>query len=103
MRQREHLEAARVGEDRPIPAAEAMQAAVVADHIQARAQIQVEGVAKDDLGAKRTDLLRQDALHRAVGADRHECRGLHGAAREGQLATAGAAIGVLELELQSGH
>ena len=55
VRQREHLEAAGVGEDRPVPAREAVQAAVRLDHFQARAQVQVEGVAEDDLGAELAD------------------------------------------------
>ena len=37
------------------------------------------------------------------GTNRHERRGFHGSAREGQAATAGTAISGLELELQSGH
>ena len=35
--QREHLEAARVGQDRPVPAHEAVQAAQLGDHVLARA------------------------------------------------------------------
>ncbi|KAG1434092.1 hypothetical protein G6F57_021751 [Rhizopus arrhizus] len=50
--QREHLETTRIGQDRAIPAAETVQAAVVGDDVQARAQVQVEGVAEDDLGAQ---------------------------------------------------
>ena len=101
--QREHLETAGVGQNRAIPAREAVQAAVVGDHVQARAQVQMEGIAEDDLRTQRADLLRQDALHRAIGAHRHEGRGFHGPAREGQAAAAGATVGGLELELESGH
>ena len=35
-----------------VPARETVQAAVLLDDFQARAQIQVEGVAEDDLGAE---------------------------------------------------
>ena len=103
MGQREHLETTGVGQDRSIPAAEAVQPAVVGDDVQAGAQVQVEGVAEDDLGAQRPHLVRQDALDRAIGPHRHEGRRFHRATREGQAATAGTAIAGLELELQSGH
>src|SRR5690606_13107985 len=101
--QREHLEAARVGEDRPVPAREAVQAAVRRDHVQPGAQEQVEGVAEDDLRAGVAHLLRQHALDRAVGADGHERRRLDHAAREGQAAAAGGAVGGDEVELHAGH
>src|SRR3546814_9597397 len=65
---------ARVGEDRPVPAREAVQSAVCLDHLQPRPQVQVEGVAEDDFGAQRAHLVGQHALDRAVGADRHEGR-----------------------------
>ena len=94
VRQREHLEAAGVGEDRPVPAREAVQAAVRFDHVQARAQVQMEGVAEDDLGAELADLFGQHALDRTIGADRHERRRFHRAARESQPAAARGAVGL---------
>jgi hypothetical protein len=48
--EREHLEAARIGQDRLVPADELVQAAVVSTR-PARAQPQVERVAEDDLRA----------------------------------------------------
>jgi hypothetical protein len=51
VRQRENLEAARVGEDRFVPADELVQAAELLDDLQPRPQKQVEGVAEDDLSA----------------------------------------------------
>src|SRR3546814_8544057 len=62
VRQREHLEAARVGEDRPVTAREAVQSAVCLDHLQPRPQVQVEGVAEADFGAQRAHLVGQHAL-----------------------------------------
>ncbi len=53
-----------------------MQAAVVFNDLQARSQEQVEGVAEYDLGAGIAHLGRQHGLDRAVGAHRHEGRGL---------------------------
>jgi hypothetical protein len=100
MREREDLEAARVGEDRPVPAREAMQAAVRFDDLQAGAQVQVEGVAEDDLGAERADLFGQHALHRAIGAHGHEGGRFHGAARKMQAA---AARGAVVAQLFEGH
>jgi hypothetical protein len=50
--QREHLEAAGIGEDRAVPAGEAVQATVRLDDLQAGPQEQVEGVAEDDLRAE---------------------------------------------------
>ena len=52
-REAEHLVAAAVGQDRPRPADEAVQAAGARDEIVARPQVQVIGVAEDDLGAER--------------------------------------------------
>ena len=49
----EHLIAAAVGQDRPRPADEAVQAAAPRDEIVAGPQIQVIGVAQQDLGAER--------------------------------------------------
>ena len=103
VRQREHLEAAGIGEDRLVPAGEAVQAAVGLDHLEAGPQEQVEGVAEDDLGAEFPDLVRQHALDRAVGADRHERRGLDGAAREADAAATGVAIGFQQIELHAAH
>ena len=103
VRQREHLEAAGVGEDRLVPAREAMQAAVFADDLQPGPQVQVEGVAQDDLRTQVLDVFGQDALHRAVGAHRHEGRRLDGAARERQPATAGRAVGGQQIEGHAAH
>ena len=59
-----------------VPALEAVQAAELLDHVQARPQPQVEGVAQDDLRAHLVERLRHHALHGAVGAHRHEDRRL---------------------------
>ena len=65
-----------------MPVHEAMQAAVRADHLEARTQKQMEGVAEDDFGADALQILGGHGLDRAVGAHRHERRRLHAAARE---------------------
>ena len=72
--QREHLEAARVGEDRAVPAHEAVQAAELAHDLLARPQVQVVGVAEHDLRAEARELERVERLDRALRADGHEDR-----------------------------
>ena len=51
VREREHLETAGIGEDRPVPAREAVQAAVRLDDLEAGPQVEMERVAEDDVGA----------------------------------------------------
>ena len=46
------------------------------DDFKARAQPQVKGVAEADLGADFVQRGRRHRLDRAIGADRHENRGL---------------------------
>ena len=72
LRQREHLEAAAVGEDRAVPAHERVQAAELRHELLAGPQREVIGVREHDLAAGRGDLLGRHRLHRAVRADRHE-------------------------------
>ena len=103
VRQREHLEAAGVGQDRPVPAGEAVQAAVRLDDLKSRPQEQVEGIAEDDLRAKRLDLRRQHALDRAIGADRHERRGFDGPARKADAAATGGAVRSQQFEIHAAH
>src|SRR5690606_1049755 len=101
--QREHLEAARIGEDRPVPAGETVQAAVVGDHLQPRPQVQVEGVAQDDFGAQSAQLVRQHALDRTVGTHRHESGRFYRPTGERQAAAARGPIGGQQLEIHPGH
>ena len=75
--QREHLEAAAVREDRPVPGLEAVQAARGAERVQAGTQVEMVGVAQDDL---RPDVFAQvpviDALDGTDGPDGHEYGGM---------------------------
>ena len=51
--QREDLEAARVGQDRPVPAHEPVQPAELGDQLVAGPEVQVVGVAEHDLRPER--------------------------------------------------
>ncbi len=97
--EREDLEAAGVGEDRFVPAHEAVQAAVRGDDLQPRAQPQVEGVAEADLRTDLVEVARRHRLDRAVGADRHEDRRLDDAVRQRQPAAACGTVGGEEFKL----
>ena len=101
--QAEYLETTGVGEDRAFPLHEIVQAVVLLDHLGARTQPQVEGVAEDNLGAGGDDIARQHALDGAVGADRHERRGLHGAARERQATATGLTVGGQQFKRHTTH
>src|SRR5690606_36985790 len=66
-------------------------------------QVQVEGVAEDDLCPERTDLPGQHALDRAVGTDRHECRRFHRAAWESEPTAARGAVAGEQFEGHAAH
>ena len=74
--QAEHLEAAGIGEERLLPMHETVQPAMRGDDGRPGTQHEVEGVGENDLGAQSCELLGRHRLDRAIGADRHECRGL---------------------------
>ena len=75
--QREDLKAARVGDDRPPPAHELVQAAHLGDVLAAGADEQVEGVAEDHVVAQLGHLRGVQGLDRPGGGQRHEGRGAH--------------------------
>ena len=101
LRQRHHLEAAGIGQDRAVPVHEFVQPAELGDALGTRPQHQMIGVAEQDLGAGCTDVLRRQPLHRRLGADRHEGRRLHAAMRRLKLAAPCRAVGLLELKRQT--
>ncbi len=74
--QAEHLETARIGQDRAVPAHEPMEPAQRRDAFVAGAQRQVVGVGQQDLGARRAQVGRGQALDARLGPDRHELRGI---------------------------
>ena len=95
-----NLVPAAVGQDGPLPAFEAVQAAEAAQHVQPRPQPEVEGVAEDDLRAHRLERGGQHALHRAVSAHRHEHRRLDETVGERQPAAAGPPFAAENIELE---
>ena len=97
----EHLEPAGVGEDRPVPAHEPVQAAVRGDDVRARAEVQVVGVAEDDLRAELPQLARLHRLDGRLGADRHEAGRLDHAVRRHQTSGAGGSVARLHGELEA--
>ena len=82
LRQAEHLEAAGVGQYRPLPVGKIVQVSVFFDDFGARAQHQMESITQNDLRTEILQFFRGHRLHRAVGAYRHEGRGLYRSARK---------------------
>ncbi len=74
--QREDLEAAGVGDQRPFPAHEAVQPAGGGDPLRPRRDEQVVGVAEDQLVAELGDLLGFEPAHRPLRRQRDEGRRL---------------------------
>ena len=103
VRQREHLETTRVGEDGFVPANELVQATELLDDLQPRSQKQMKRVAQDDLGTDFANVPRRHRLDRTIGAHRHERRRLHRAAGKREPAAARGAIGGEEVELEGSH
>ena len=103
-RQRPHLKAAAIGQDRQRPVHEGVQAAERGDALGAGPQHQVISIAEHDFGAGRGYGLRQQALHGALRADRHEGRRLHAPMRRDDLAAARGAVGGEQAEGEgAGH
>ena len=71
-RKAHHLKPARVGQDRPRPVHESVQATQCRDPLGAWAQHQVIGVAKQDVGARRRDAFGQHRLDGRGRAHGHE-------------------------------
>ena len=70
--QAEDLEPAAVGEDGPVPVHEPVKPPVLADQLVPRPQVEVVGVAQDDLGAGLLEPLRRHGLHGSLGPHGHE-------------------------------
>src|SRR5262249_23728749 len=97
-RETEHLVAAAVGEDRPVPADKPMESAAPRDELVARPQIQVIRVGEQDRRTHRLEVAVRDAFDRALCADGHERRRLHGSMRRRQHTAPRTAVGVRHAE-----
>src|SRR5262249_42195018 len=86
------LEAARVGDDGPLPAHEAMKPAAAGDQLLAGGEMQVKGVAEHHPVAQLHDLRGGEAAHAPLRRQRDEGRGGDGAVPEMDQARAGVAI-----------
>src|SRR5713101_3526497 len=100
LRKTEDLISAAVSQDRLVPPDESVQASAPDDQVVAGSQIQMVGVAQQDFGADRLEVLVGYALDRALRPPRHECGSRHAAMRGGHDAAACAAVGVGELKLK---
>ena len=95
----EDLKSARVGEDRAVPAHEAVQPAELLHDVVARPEKEMIGVGEDDLGAGLAEIVRPQRLHRRVRADRHEDRRVDDAVGGREPAGARGTVGSEKLEL----
>lgn len=89
----EDLVAAGVGEDGAIPGGEAVEATEFTDDFGAGAQIEVVGIAEDDLCAELDELFGVDRFYGALGADGHEDGRLDLAVGKIECAAAGGGMG----------
>ncbi len=88
LRQRENLVTSAVGQNRPIPIHELMEAAEMFDHVEPRPHEQVIGVAQDDLSFHFAQLARTHRFDAALRSNRHEGWGLDHAMRSFQATSA---------------
>ena len=82
--EREHLEAAGIGEQRPIPCHELVKAAELLDDVLAGTDVQVVGVREDDLRADGFEIGGRQRADGRLRADRHEDRRRNDAVRQNE-------------------
>jgi hypothetical protein len=101
--EREDLEPPRIGEHGPVPGGEPMEAPHGAHGLLAWAEMQMIGVAQDDLGPGAPDVAGAEPTDHAEGADRHERGGLHQSMGERQSPRARHTGGAINLKLEHHH
>ena len=94
----EHLVPAAVGEDRPWPADECVQAARARDQRVTGTKVQVVRVPQDDLRAEVFQITVRDRLHGAARPHRHERWRLHDAMGGRQNSAAGGPVSRADCE-----
>jgi hypothetical protein len=102
-RQGHHLKAAGVGQDRPLPIHEFVQAPQPRNALGAWPQHQVIGVAQQDIGAGLAHTLRQHRLDGARCSNRHEGRRADVAARGADHAQPRCAVHTLQFKCEPAH
>ena len=75
--QAEDLETAGVGQQCPIPTHELVQPAQFAHQLVPRTQIEMVGIAQNDLRAQVFQNVLRHGFYGSGSADRHECRRVH--------------------------
>ena len=101
--QAEHLEAARVGQHRAVPAHKSMQAPGFGHHLLTRLQMQVIGVREHHLGACLRQLFSGHTFNRAEGAHGHESRRGHRTMGCVKAATARLGVAAVGVDLKTEH
>jgi len=84
--ERHDLEAARIGQDRPVPVHERVEPAESLDPFVTGSQVEVVRVGQDDRGASVAEVVRRQRLDRRIRPDRHELRRLDDAVGQCQAA-----------------
>ena len=99
--QGEDLETTRVGQDRTVPCVELMQATGLTQGVETRAQVQVVGVAQDDLSLHLfTEFREMNTLHATTGTNGHEDWRLDLSVVSGDNAGAGTTVWVCMLQFE---
>src|SRR5262249_37854627 len=93
----------RVGEDGPVPAHEAVEAAQLAHQLVPRPEEEMVGVRQHDLSAGGADVGGREALHRAERGHRHEGGRVDGAVGGAEATSARGAVDGQELEAECAH
>src|SRR6185369_6437376 len=96
----EDLEAAGIGQDRALPAHEAVQATVLRDHVRARAQPKMKSIAQHDLRIEGLERRGRHCLDRSVRAYGHEYGRLDNTVRQLESSAPRRAVAVRDAEFQ---
>src|SRR5213078_231548 len=98
--EREHLKATRIGEERTIPAHEAMQGPELLDDLLAGPHVQVVAIREHQRRADAAEVVRGERPDGPLSPDRHEHGRLDRAVGEGEGAGAGGAAGGVDDEFE---
>ena len=95
------LETSRIGQNRPRPVHEFVEAAHLADQFMAWPQVEMIGIRENDFGVEIfLDLPRHQAFNRRLGTDGHKYRGFDDAVGGMEQSGPRAGLGTLSLEFE---